>query len=1222
VRRVLRVAAGFIVLVAGLVVAPVFIGVLPASASTGTVTAPPAPTFSLSTAGQDPGDFVLSGFAGDATLLVSIGFVDPPAGTTFALPTTTGLTAGSGYDFTGNKTQISFTGSQTNANTALAAMTVSTGATNGTVTIRVTASVNATNVYYNPINDHFYEYVSNPANVFAWRTGTDKSLSAFHLAEQRTLNGMTGYLATVTNAQEQRFIYNNFPNSNIWTGGTDDWQVINERCAPSISNKALTSNVATLTTSTRHAIEVADSITIAGVDATFNGTFTVTAATSTTFSYAKTAGDVASGAVGSGASATFANQTSAEGSWLWVSGPTDEKCTRFTQGATGSQKWIVASSGRTQDRLTANVSSSRYENWCNGNGGTGDTAYTLIERNNYGEPNGTGTMSFEGEQFLLEKWNGASCWNDWGRIDNGQNTGFLVEYGGAGSTSNAPSATVSAIVDNAPKNVTASRATPAVSGRLNVSWTAPATGTVTSYTATSTPGSFTCTSATTSCTVTGLTNGTSYTFTVTATFNDTTTKTSTASAAAIPDDGTTPTVTVTTARIRAATSATVRSTKTGTAYLVKDTVTVTNKASITGAADSQWNQVSIAAVNTDTSLAATGLVDGTYKVYAVDAIDNLSTVSTGTVTVDSTAPTSVTIAASSTTSSSATITFTVTGSEDLDCTTLSTTAGTDFTLTGISAISSIAQTSGTVCTITATSTATAGGGAVTSTLTAAVGTFSVSDVAGNAQTTLSGSPQAIVVTVPATATQTAEEVAAARARFLLECAQTNDTHPDCPGRTTTTATTLPGVTTTVPTTTSPSVPTTLPSVTTTTVATRTTNPTSTTVPTSPRVTIPNVETPKRVVVLTSSSAVDPTRLVADAAKDFASEGDVAVAAKMRAALISAAPTIGNAIAEATVRLATVLENKSSTKLEIVKAKAAVADAVSLTILEALKVATGNVTSLALPITKGKELPEVDPGKALIFTSTGNASTQIRIVNETTIVMSSAKENLSLAMSAIDSAGGPAKVSETGSVIAVIGQSLAVTGTGFRSNSPVNVWIFSNPRNFGTVMTDANGSFSAEVLMPDNIAPGNHTVQVNGQNARGGTSSMNMGLEVALEETAVGRSQRATGATNKSVTSRVYFKAQSAILTKTTQKQLTNIVNKFAGASGVSIKCVGYTQLGIRSDRYKLAEDRAKAVCARLKKLGLNADYLAVGMGRAPGRGKLLSGAARQVVITVNSSQGK
>ncbi|MFM8968887.1 MAG: hypothetical protein ACKOI3_01350, partial [Actinomycetota bacterium] len=62
--------------------------------------------------------------------------------------------------------------------------------------------------------------------------------------------------------------------------------------------------------------------------------------------------------------------------------------------------------------------------------------------------------------------------------------------------------------------------------------------------------------------------------------------------------------------------------------------------------------------------------------------------------------------------------------------------------------------------------------------------------------------------------------------------------------------------------------------------------------------------------------------MADAAKDFASEGDVAIAAKMRAALISVAPTIGTAIAEATVRLATVLEDRTSTKLEIVKAKAA------------------------------------------------------------------------------------------------------------------------------------------------------------------------------------------------------------------------------------------------------------------------------------------------------------
>lgn len=65
-----------------------------------------------------------------------------------------------------------------------------------------------------------------------------------------------------------------------------------------ISNKALTSNIATLTTSTAHGFEVGQSVTVSTVDSTFNGTYTITAVpTTTTFRYAKTATDVASTAV-------------------------------------------------------------------------------------------------------------------------------------------------------------------------------------------------------------------------------------------------------------------------------------------------------------------------------------------------------------------------------------------------------------------------------------------------------------------------------------------------------------------------------------------------------------------------------------------------------------------------------------------------------------------------------------------------------------------------------------------------------------------------------------------------------------------------------------------------------------------------------------------------------------------------------------------------------------
>jgi hypothetical protein len=66
----------------------------------------------------------------------------------------------------------------------------------------------------------------------------------------------------------------------------------------SISNKALTSNVATLTTTAVHGLCTGMEIVIIGVDATFNGTYRITGVpTTTTFTYAKTAADVPSAAV-------------------------------------------------------------------------------------------------------------------------------------------------------------------------------------------------------------------------------------------------------------------------------------------------------------------------------------------------------------------------------------------------------------------------------------------------------------------------------------------------------------------------------------------------------------------------------------------------------------------------------------------------------------------------------------------------------------------------------------------------------------------------------------------------------------------------------------------------------------------------------------------------------------------------------------------------------------
>jgi hypothetical protein len=94
-----------------------------------------------------------------------------------------------------------------------------------------------------------------------------------------------------------------------------------------------------------------------------------------------------------------------------------------------------------------------------------------------------------------------------------------------------------------------------------------------------------------------------------------------------------PTASVTTATITTSENAVVQSTNTGTAYLVNTAVTVSNLASITGAADNQSNSVTISSAATNTNLPATGLAEGTYKVYVVDSAGLLSSASTNSVTL-------------------------------------------------------------------------------------------------------------------------------------------------------------------------------------------------------------------------------------------------------------------------------------------------------------------------------------------------------------------------------------------------------------------------------------------------------------------------------------------------------------------------------------------------------------------------------------------------------------
>jgi hypothetical protein len=94
------------------------------------------------------------------------------------------------------------------------------------------------------------------------------------------------------------------------------------RLVAAVSNKALTSNVATLTTVSAHGFTPGDSVVVAGVDTALNGTYTISLTpTDKTFTYAKTATDVVSAAVTPTGTATVANpitEPGADGSYTAV----------------------------------------------------------------------------------------------------------------------------------------------------------------------------------------------------------------------------------------------------------------------------------------------------------------------------------------------------------------------------------------------------------------------------------------------------------------------------------------------------------------------------------------------------------------------------------------------------------------------------------------------------------------------------------------------------------------------------------------------------------------------------------------------------------------------------------------------------------------------------------------------------------------------------------------
>ena len=186
----------------------------------------------------------------------------------------------------------------------------------------------------------------------------------------------------------------------------------------------------------------------------------------------------------------------------------------------------------------------------------------------------------------------------------------------------------------------------------------------------------------------------------------------------------------------------------------------------------------------------------------------------------------------------------------------------------------------------------------------------------------------------------------------------------------------------------------------------------------------------------------------------------------------------------------------------------------------------------------------------------------------------------------DRRGTNAELDAAGNIVFREGHQAYTSGTGFKPNSTVNVYIFSTPILIGTVQTDKAGSFEGQFALPSGLEAGAHTVQVDGFAPDGSVRTANMPVLYATPKANTAKLS-------------VYFTPDSAKLTKATVSALKLFVAGIPAAAEDLVSVTkGYVYpFGNRGHNIYISTARANAITKALKAAGVKADFNSAGMGR-------------------------
>jgi hypothetical protein len=146
---------------------------------------------------------------------------------------------------------------------------------------------------------------------------------------------------------------------------------------------------------------------------------------------------------------------------------------------------------------------------------------------------------------------------------------------------------------------------------------------------------------------------------------------------------------------------------------------------------------------------------------------------------------------------------------------------------------------------------------------------------------------------------------------------------------------------------------------------------------------------------------------------------------------------------------------------------------------------------------GGSLPTLTPGASQVFENGVATPVDVFVQDETELVLRG--DGFELKLAGDCSFGCTIRTEADGREVLELEENgvARVAGAGFMPGTPVYVWLFSEPTFLGELTVQADGSF-AGVMPLAGVAPGTHTLQVNGTSFDGKPRTANLGVLLAPE----------------------------------------------------------------------------------------------------------------------------